>query len=175
MGRVVKGMGRVVPSLVLDARGEADRVRAETRAAGQAHALVEAAAILATARAQAARLVADAQPAALALAARMAARIVGRAVDLDPAVMVEIAGEALAACRPRGLVKLRAHPADVAALDRAHAALLARLEGAAALELVPDPSVGRYGCVVETPLGRVDARLEAQIAALERAVGSDRG
>ena len=175
MGRVVKGMGRVVPSLLLDARGEVDRLRADVRAAAQAHALVEAAAILAAAHAEAARLLAGARPAALALAARMAARIVGRAVDLDPAVMAEIAAEALASCRPRGVVKLRAHPADLAALDAAQAALLARLEGAAALELVPDVNVGRYGCVVETPLGRVDARLEAQIAALERAVGSGRG
>jgi flagellar biosynthesis/type III secretory pathway protein FliH len=169
-------MGRVVPALVLDARGEADGLRAEARAAAKAHALVEAAAVLAAAHAEAARLAAGAQPVALALAARMAARIVGRAVELEPAVMAEIAAEALASCRPRGVVKLRAHPSDLAALEAAHAALLARLEGAAALELVPDATVGRYGCVVETPLGRVDARLEAQIAALERAVGSgDRG
>jgi flagellar biosynthesis/type III secretory pathway protein FliH len=35
-----------------------------------------------------------------------------------------------------------------------------------------DEAVGRYGCVIETPHGRVDARLETQLAALERALGA---
>ena len=43
---------------------------------------------------------------------------------------------------------------------------------AAALVLVSDESVGRHGCVIETPRGRVDARLETQLAALERALNA---
>ena len=49
-------------------------------------------------------------------------------------------------------------------------ALAARAPAAAALDLVADESVGRHGCVIETALGRVDARLATQIAALERAL-----
>jgi hypothetical protein len=39
---------------------------------------------------------------------------------------------------------------------------------------VADEAVGRAGCVIETAVGRVDARLETQLAALERALtGAD--
>ena len=124
-----------------------------------------------------ARLIAAAGPTAIALAAKMAERIVGRAVTLAPETMAEIASEALAGCRPgAGTVRVRIHPDDLPAVEARRAALEA---GAplAALELVADEAVGRHGCVIETPQGRVDARLETQLAALERALtaGGRRG
>src|SRR5262245_34635458 len=105
MGRIVKGAGRVIPGEVMDARAEAGAVREAARregyAAGRAEAAAEMASALVRARAEAARLIAGARPAALAIAGKMAERIVGRAVVLDPAVMADIAAEALAACHPR--------------------------------------------------------------------------
>jgi flagellar biosynthesis/type III secretory pathway protein FliH len=199
MGRVVKSFGHVVPKPVLDARAEAagllgraqseaDALRAEAGAAreaarregfetGRAEGLAEAAVGLAAARTEAARLVEAAGPTAIALAAKMAERIVGRAVALAPETMAEIAGEALAACRPgAGTVRVRIHPHDLPAVEARRTALEARAP-AAALELVADETVGRHGCVIETPQGRVDARLETQLAALERALtaGDRRG
>jgi flagellar biosynthesis/type III secretory pathway protein FliH len=181
MGRIVRGTGRVIPGAVLDARAQAAAIREDARREGYAAGLAEAAAALVAARAEAQRLVEAARPAALAVAARMAEKIVGRAVALDPSVMADIAGEALAASAPRdGVVRLRAHPDDIAALAPRRQALLARLgasagSGAAVLELEPDDTVGRAGCIVETAAGRVDARLEVQIAALERALAAGRG
>ena len=69
----------------------------------------------------------------------------------------------------RGTVRVRIHPDDLPAVEARRAALEARAP-AAALELVADEAVGRHGCVIETPQGRVDARLETQLAALERAL-----
>jgi len=182
MGRIVKGVGRVVPGDVLDARAEAGAVREAARregyAAGRAEAAAEMASALLRARAEAARLIAGARPAALAIAGKMAERIVGRAVALDPAVMADIAAEALAACHARAgvaRVRVRVHPEDLAALEARRARLAAGLPEGAALELAADEAVDRYGCVVETPVGRVDARLDTQIAALERALGGGDG
>jgi len=194
MGRVVKG--HVVPKLTLDARAEAaalvararaeaETLRAEAVAAreaarregfetGRADGLAEAAVALAAARAEAARIIDAAEPVALAVAAKMAEKIVGRAVALAPETMAEIAGEALAACRPgAGSVRVRVHPDDLPAVEARRAALAGRAP-AAALELVADDAVGRHGCVIETPQGRVDARLETQLAALERALTGGR-
>jgi flagellar biosynthesis/type III secretory pathway protein FliH len=188
----VKAFGHVVPKPLLDARAEAaallaraqseaDALRADASAvreaarrdgfeAGRADGVAEAAVALAAAHAEAARLVAAAAPTAIALAAKMAEKIVGRAVALAPDTMAEIAREALAACRPGpGTVRVRIHPDDLPAVEARRAAL----EGggpAATLELVADEAVGRHGCVIETPQGRVDARLETQQAALERAL-----
>jgi len=37
---------------------------------------------------------------------------------------------------------------------------------------VPDPSVARGGCIVDTDLGRFDARLDVQLRAVERALAA---
>ena len=138
---------------------------------GRAEAGAELAALIADARAHASRLRAASTPAAIALATKMAEQIIGRAVTLAPELMADIAGAALEACRPRGdWVRVRVHPDDGAAVTARRDALVARAPRAAALEIVGDESVGRYGCVIETAVGRVDARLETQLAALERAL-----
>ncbi len=193
MGRIVSGTGRVVPAAALDARdgaaallaaarADADAIRARAaadrdeavrqgHAQGRAEAAAEMAALLAEARVHAGRLREAATPAAIALATKMAEQIIGRAVTVAPEVMADIVGAALDACRPRGdWVRVRVHPDDAAAVIARRDALAGRAPPAAALEIVGDDSVGRHGCVIETAVGRVDARLETQLDALERAL-----
>ncbi|HMF40887.1 MAG TPA: FliH/SctL family protein [Polyangia bacterium] len=197
MGRIVGGMGRVVPKVTLDARAEAaalvagaraeaDAMRAQAREAreeavrqgraegreqGRVEAAAELAALLADARLQTARAREASAPTAITLALKMTEQIVARAVTLAPELMAEIVGAAMDACRPRGdWVRVRVHPDDAAAVTARRDALSARAPAGAALEIVADEAVGRHGCVIETALGRVDARLETQLAALERAL-----
>jgi flagellar biosynthesis/type III secretory pathway protein FliH len=191
LGRVIKAYGHVVPAVVMDARAQAaaivEAARREAGAAradaaavreaarraghdeGRAQAGAELAGVLVAARAEAERLLAEVQPAALAIAAKMAEKIVGRAVTLDPSVMSDIAAEAVAACRTRGgVVLLRVHPDDLAGVEARRGAIAERLGGQGTLQVVADESVSRHGCVVDTAVGRVDARLEAQLAALTK-------
>ena len=101
----------------------------------------------------------------------MAEQIVGRAVTLAPDLMTEIVGAALDACRPRGdWVRVRVHPDDAPAVTAHRDRIAGRAPAGAALEIVADDAVGRHGCIIETAVGRVDARLETQLAALERAL-----
>jgi flagellar biosynthesis/type III secretory pathway protein FliH len=67
-------------------------------------------------------------------------------------------------------VTVRLHPDDLPAVETRRDTLAARAPAASEIALVADDSVGRYGCVVETPHGRVDARLETQLEALEQAI-----
>lgn len=193
MGRIVSGGGRVEPAETIEARVEAaaivaaanasaaaTRARAvaareeavrEGRAEGRAEAAAEMAALVADARAHVSALSAAATPTAIALATKMAEQIVGHAVAVAPDVMAEIVGVALDACRPRGdWVRVRVHPDDAAAVAARRDVLVTRAPKAAALEIVADESVARHGCIIETAVGRVDARLETQLAALERAL-----
>ena len=164
---------------------EGEELREEARRQGYADGRDAAAAELTETLASAAREAAavrlQAEPAAMRLcgrlAAKMAEKIVGHAIELEPDALTAIAAQALAASRARaGLIKLRVNPEDRAALERDHArrALLARrFDGGVELEIVTDPAVGRGGCVVETATVRLDARLETQLAALERAVAGE--
>jgi len=196
MGHLVQRFGRVVPApvvdadaearalvdqarrqaeaLVADARAEAQQLHADARRAGEAEgrALAEAAftTLLIEARAEADRVRRAALPAAQTIAVRMAEKIVGRVIALDATAMADIARQALEAARARaGAVSLRVHPDDWAAIETARPALAARLAKAVELRVIPDAAVGRHGCVVESAAGRLDARLETQLAALERA------
>jgi type III secretion protein L len=188
MGHVVKGPGHVVPAVVMGARAQAaeivaaavaerERARAEGFALGRDEGRADAGAalvgLLAAARAEGDAARARVEPAVFALAARMAEKIVGRAVALDPTIMAAIAAEAVAACRTRGgVAQLRVHPDDLAPVVAARAALAEALGGEDALEIVADESVGRHGCVVDTAVGRVDARLTTQLEALRRVLSS---
>ena len=62
------------------------------------------------------------------------------------------------------------HPDDLKALERGRPRLLERALRAQALQFRADPSVGRGGCIVESELGTVDARLPVQLEAIERAL-----
>jgi len=196
MGHLVQRFGRVVPAAVVDAGAEAralldqarrqagalldearlqaDRLRAEARQAGEGEGRARAEAtfttLLVEARAEADQVRRAALPGAQTIAVRMAEKIVGRAIALDATAMADIARQALEAARARaGVVSLRVHPEDWAAIETARPGLAARLAKAVELRVVPDASVGRHGCVVESGAGRLDARLETQLAALERA------
>jgi flagellar biosynthesis/type III secretory pathway protein FliH len=55
-------------------------------------------------------------------------------------------------------------------VERARAQWSQRLVVAADVRVAADESVERHGCVVETPVGRLDASLQTQLDALERAL-----
>lgn len=199
MGRLVRGTsdGRLVTGEVLSAKeqgaqilataiAEAERRLAtvatleeearrrgyaEGHAAGRDAAEAEVTALLVAARAEAEATLRGQRNAAVALARRMAEKIVGRAIELHPSLLVDIAAHALAASRARsGPITLRLHPEDLGVVERDRAGLTAHLAASVDLMLVADESVGRHGCIVETPIGRLDARLDAQLDALERAL-----
>jgi flagellar biosynthesis/type III secretory pathway protein FliH len=197
MGRLIVGHGRVIPAPVMDARAEAERivadaraeaeritagaqsVREEARRAGHAEGLAagreEGAAaateIVATARFDAEATRTAARDAAVTIGRKIAEKIVGRALALDPALIVDIAARALDEVRtPGGPVSLRVHPDDVPAIETARPRLAAVLRASTELRLQPDPAVGRGGVIVETSRGRLDARLESQLDALESAL-----
>jgi flagellar biosynthesis/type III secretory pathway protein FliH len=186
MGRLLKGKGHVVPRLVMSAREQAQQVLEAARAAGEVErrrgyevglaegreaAAAELTETLVRAREEAEQMREASREAAIPIARRMAERIVGRALELHPSLIGDIAAQALAASRARtGAVTLRVHPLDLFALEQQKPRLLARLPSVD-LTLLSDESVAQGGCVVETASGRLDARLERQLDAIEKALG----
>ncbi len=187
MGRLMKGKGYVVPRVVMGAREQADLLLAAAQSAaeedrrrgyeqglteGREAALAEMTEILVRAQQEADELRTASKEAAIPIARRMAERIVGRALELHPSLIGDIAAQALAASRARsGLVTLRVHPVDLVALEQERPRLAARLGGALDLQLVADEAIVQGGCIVETTSGRLDARLDRQLDAIEKALG----
>jgi len=165
-------MGRIVKAACLLPSSRSDQKDASAPAAsGREVALAEVTEILVSAHASAEAERAAAKDLALPLARKMAEKIIGRAVDLDPSILGEIVGQAMAACQVReGCVVLRVHPEDLPAVDQSRPRWSLKLATTTSVRVVSDPSVGRHGCVVETPVGRLDGRLQTQLDALERAL-----
>lgn len=115
----------------------------------------------AEAEAETRRLRAEVEAEVVPLALEVARAVLSGAA-LHPQAALESAGKALAALR--GAARLRVHPADGEAVARAVGARVA---------VVADPEVGRGGAVAEGPEGSADARLEAQVAELARALGEE--
>jgi flagellar biosynthesis/type III secretory pathway protein FliH len=182
VSRAVKGGGaRVIDGAVYDAKNEAARIVADAHAEaeqiaeqarelGRAEGRAEVAGMLVRARAQLERRIAEAERELMALAVRIAGRILRRDIALAPESVVEIAKAALDDAQGRHDFVLRAHPDDVALLEAESPGLLARLSVSAHLLIRADDTIERGGCVVESELGVVDARLETQLEAIERAL-----
>jgi len=196
VSRIVKGprgsSGAVIPAEVHDAHREAQRLIAEARAEaarvvadadaareaarregrerGREEAFAEVTALLVRAR----TLAAAARTAAAAdlrtLAVRIAEKVLGRALQAAPELAGDLCAAALEAARHQREITLRVHPDDLAAVAAARPRLQDLLVRAPDLALRADPAVGRGGCVVETEVGVIDARLETQLAAIERAL-----
>ncbi len=101
-----------------------------------------------------------AAPVVVTLALEVARRVVARAVEQDPELLVQWAQEAAARLHGVTDVVVRVNPEDLALLGSPPAE-----RGGLRLVWVPDPSVDG-GCVVECNAGVVDARLSTQLDSL---------
>lgn len=87
-----------------------------------------------------------------------------------------ILGQALAQYGARQLVEVRVHPDDLQVLvrDEAIGPWLRQREGGNKVQLVADAAIEMGGVVLRSPGGRLDARLETQVAGLRHALLSVR-
>ncbi len=145
---------------------EASRRSAEER--GHAEGLARVAALETAAIAARARSIDEAERTLVGLVTKIAERVLHAALTDAPERVVPAVRAELARVKRAKRVELRVHPADAEALRAA----LARGETfePAAPDVVPDDSVQRGGCWISSDLGTIDARLEIQLAAFDRAL-----
>ncbi|HJZ86950.1 MAG TPA: FliH/SctL family protein [Polyangia bacterium] len=188
MSNLLKGSGSVVSAVVFDARTEAQRIlaqarqeaealreraRAEGREEGRAEGRAEIAQTLVRLHTEAGHARTAAGEDLRRLAVRIASKILGHALELDPTLVVDICAQALRGATEQREIVVRVHPDDLPAIEQARPQLRAALLKARDFTLRPDAGVGRGGCIVETELGSVDARLETQLAVIENALCGD--
>jgi type III secretion protein L len=156
--------------ILAEARHEAERLRNQATNEGRERGLAAVTELLTAARASSLRARQQAEEDLRVLAVRIAEKILGRELSLSPDAVVDIVAAALLQAGAPREVTLRVHPDDLKALERGRPRLLERCARTQAVQLRPDPAVSRGGCIVETELGTVDARLPVQLEAIERAL-----
>lgn len=159
-------------AIVAQARQEGERLQAQAReegyAAGKDQAASEVSALLARQTQQFQALLASVEPQVVGLTMSIVKKVFGEAVALDPQLVVKVTQNALRTVRQRREITIRAHPEDVAALRQHRRQLLDVLLRTNDYALEEDPAIMRGGVIIETEAGRIDARLETQIAVFEK-------
>lgn len=164
---------RAAAAVLENAQRDAARTLAEATAEGRERGLSAVTELLVSARTEAARARREATSELRGLAVRIAEKLIGRSLTLSPETVVDIATEALRhAGEPRAL-RIRCNPDDLALLESGRPRLLARCTTVGAIQLEADEQVPVGGCVIESELGVVDARLSVQLDAIERALRGD--
>jgi flagellar biosynthesis/type III secretory pathway protein FliH len=156
--------------IVAAAQAERECLQSEAIAQGRSEGLARAGAILAGAAAERDRRLASAEREIAALALDVARKVLGRELAQDPGAVADLAAQAVAVARDRREVTLRVNPQDAGAIRSAAGRLAALLARAPGVDVREDPAIERGGAVVETEAGRIDARVETQLAALARAL-----
>jgi flagellar biosynthesis/type III secretory pathway protein FliH len=108
------------------------------------------------------------------LALLFAGKLTARAFEHEPAAIEAVLRPLLASVRRARRVAIRVHPEAVAFVESRLSTLAAyeALEGA--LEVAGDPAITHGGCVIESDLGELDARIETRLSELCRALGWER-
>ncbi|MEQ1934689.1 MAG: FliH/SctL family protein [Fimbriimonadaceae bacterium] len=96
------------------------------------------------------------------LAVVIAARIIGREIQLDPDVIVEMTRKAIAEAAFAKNARLKINPFDEEALRKHEDVILTIAPTMKTVDIIADPNV-LAGCVVETDLGVVDAKVETML------------
>lgn len=156
--------------ILAEAQKEAERLRTQAFAEGRERGLAAVTELLVAARASAARAQRNVESDLRSLAVHIAERILERELGINPETVVDIAAAALRQAGTPRDVLLRVHPDDLKALERGRPRLLERCARAQSVQFRADATLGRGGCIVETELGTVDARLPVQLDAIERAL-----
>lgn len=105
----------------------------------------------------------------LSLSVRIAEKILGKELTSNNKTITDIVSTALRNARQREKVTVFVNPSDLATVT-SEGEKYSSDERIRILDFVADPSVPAGGCVIETEVGKIDARLDTQFKAIENAL-----
>lgn len=140
---------------------------------GAKHARTQAVKVLKEARKLKNKIVLESEQEIVRLALHMAEKIIRKSVELDPAIVVSIAQEALRRlCENQDYI-IFAHPSDAELIREKKDELMANLDHRATLRILPDESIEKGGCRVVTEDGELVATINSQLQELKRLLAGD--
>ena len=181
----VEGISPAPEELLKRAREESRRIAEEARSTGfeqgrregwevgraEAESLVvQARRLVEQAKSEKNDLLREAEPELLRFAMAVARKVIRQELAREPHAVVDTVAEALGRVRGDEEVKVRVNPADAVLIDQNRDRLASASRRARRWTLIEDDSVEAGGCVVETANGNIDARVDRQVARIERAL-----
>jgi len=101
------------------------------------------------------------------LALAIARRIICREIEVDKEVVVCVARQALTQVKDPGNIKIKLNPSDLEFINQTKYQLSELIGDINNVTLEAEDGIQSGGCVIETNLGEIDARIEKQLQAVE--------
>jgi flagellar assembly protein FliH len=109
------------------------------------------------------------EPEMAKLAIRIAEKIIQTQVELNQDIVINMIRASLDKVKQREEVIIKVNSADLDYVRDRKDIFARMIEGLKMMDIIVDPGVERGGCIIETNLGNVDARIGVQIHTLELA------
>jgi type III secretion protein L len=167
--RILHEAEELAGEIRLSAETEAELLREEAFRDGTENALAEFQQNLIESREIRERVWRETEKDLLRLAVRLAEKIVGREIKKDDKTVADIISTALQNARQQEKLTVRVNPSDLQIIEKEKEKFSSggRVKF---IDFVADPRVSTGGCLIESEVGTIDARLETQLRVLERAL-----
>lgn len=153
--------------IISAAMREAEILREEAYAAGKSEASTEFTATIAAAYEMRETALLEVEQDVLKLSIRLAEKIIGREIKSDKQTIADTVATAMRNVRQQERLIIRVNPLDFLHIQE-FKNTLSHSGRAQFLDIEPDPKITSGGCIIESEVGTVDARLETQLKILER-------
>jgi len=171
--RIIEDAKRMADSIKEEANREKHRIFAEAKEMGQEAGLAEMSTEIAKAKMQAGEILKAAEKDIVELALVVAQKIIGRDLERDPSIVMDICASAIENARTAKQLVLRVNPRDGSTLRENRKALMDMVGRLVDIAFKDDPDVAPGGCIVQTEFGTIDAQLETQFLMLKNVLLSD--
>jgi type III secretion protein L len=148
---------------------EADELRENAYQEGKEKALVEMSTLLIDSQEIRDKTLLETEQDILRLSIKLAEKIIGREIEKDKSTVVDIVSNALRNAKRQDKLTIRVSQKDYSTVQEKFTEL-SQSSRTSYVDIVPDPRVTLGGCIIESEVGTIDARLETQLRALEKAL-----
>lgn len=164
---------KIIDQAYLEAENIREQAKEEGRLEGRDEAatnIAEALETLNQATKERKRIIKDAEPEILRLSLKVAEQIIRSEVSLHRDVCLNIVSEAIGRVSDREQILIKVNREDAEYLKRYKDRLTGMLDGVKSFSIIEDANVEAGGCVIETNLGFIDARISTKLQSIEEAL-----
>jgi type III secretion protein L len=159
--------------IIAEAQRERDEVLAKAREQGRQEGLAQSSEIILRAKMQAGEILASQEKDVIQLACKIAEKIIGRDLEREPELLMDMCANAIEQLRSAKSMVLRVHPKTAQVLRARKPELMELIGRAVDVAIREDPEVAPVGCIVQTEFGSVDAQLPTQFEMLQNVLLPD--
>lgn len=116
------------------------------------------------------RIIRKAEDEIAQLSVAVARKIILREMSADSSIVGDIVMEAIRKVTDREEITVKVHPSDLDTVLSRQDDYARNIKGIRRLKILADNAVSPGGCVIETPSGTVDARIESQLSEIEQSL-----